>query len=677
MDLANQSTIHAPYSVINNTINKYHVSSSSGRETNPISEKEAEVRGQVSRDAVRGASFDAAERGEPPKCHPDTRLAIQDLLAAWRGNPRTGPVRLISGWAGTGKTTIAQTMSEYWAKQGQLAGSFFFSRSSNDRNTTDWFPETILHQFLQICDTRIEGCVRNGFNLYSLQWANVVEALSLSFPLSPSMVIVIDGLDEGRLEQEQKELLRGILVSIDRLGTSIKVLISCRPERHLEAILEDFAPKLGPFYRIQLGQAPEDNDDIRTFLRVSFDRICHDRRKDGTMSIMDGIWPSDGQIEELVDRASGQFIFAATVLKFVGDEEEDPVKLLKLVLERRTSSFRPIDTLYLVILERVSGATSPHHHHLVHNLLLHVNYEPSSSADIADFWFEELVDINIRVRHLRALLTRHDAHGQDSQEAPIQFRHKSFHDFLARPSVPHPFSLAEMNPVSKFFFFLRRMARAVPSHEDIFKLRGSQQLAYAFLCFDDHLPVVVSCREEARRLHQEHIQDRPAFRGCICLPKLESVMVDLRAVRTFKSCAADDCVVNSDLLRLCRMIETPVDYVIRGWKEHECGRPISFRILKLFLWLRTMLAGLFEPLLAIEGITRALISRPSSLGLLARCTAVTNAFLCILLLVNTRCDVVLLLYGTYFVAGSLLHRFLRFDMLAESESPDTPIDTTM
>ncbi|TFK57853.1 hypothetical protein BDN72DRAFT_737009, partial [Pluteus cervinus] len=81
----------------------------------------------IARYAVRGASFDAAERGDPPKCHPDTRLAVQDSLAVWPDNPMSGPVRLISGWAGTGKTTIAQTMAEYWARRRRLAGSFFFS----------------------------------------------------------------------------------------------------------------------------------------------------------------------------------------------------------------------------------------------------------------------------------------------------------------------------------------------------------------------------------------------------------------------------------------------------------------------------------------------------------------------------------------------------------------------
>ena len=57
---------------------------------------------------------------------------------------------MIFGWAGTGKTTIAQTMAEYWATHGQLGGSFFFSRSSKERSETYWFWETIFYQFLQV-----------------------------------------------------------------------------------------------------------------------------------------------------------------------------------------------------------------------------------------------------------------------------------------------------------------------------------------------------------------------------------------------------------------------------------------------------------------------------------------------------------------------------------------------
>ncbi|TFK62349.1 hypothetical protein BDN72DRAFT_395793 [Pluteus cervinus] len=422
MNLSEQSTIQTQNAVFNNIINNFSSPSSSSHtsRTKNKSPRDAEVRARLTRDAVQSASFNSAERGDPPKCHPDTRIAVQDSLIAWRSNREAGPIRLISGWAGTGKTTIAQTMAEYWAQHHQLGGSFFFSRSSEKRSTTDWTTETILHQFLQ---TLAGANVDVGHLFFPIMWSDLVSVLlsistSTSTPTSHSLpapqpipvVIVIDGLDECLDARNQVYLLRQILHPLSLLG-SIKVLISCRPERHIEEIFDEFVSKLGPSYRIHLGQSEGDKNDIRTYFRISFDRICQHRRKDEAMSITDGPWPLQEEIEELVDRSSGQFIFAATAVRFVDDETEDPVEMLNLVLEHRTPSFAAIDQLYIVILNRVEEKLNENRkplelRQLMQNLILHVNYEPSSSLAIGDFWFDKAVTINILVKHLQALLVR-------------------------------------------------------------------------------------------------------------------------------------------------------------------------------------------------------------------------------------------------------------------------------
>ncbi|TFK62741.1 hypothetical protein BDN72DRAFT_376550 [Pluteus cervinus] len=530
------------------------------------------VRRWITERAVKSASFNAAERGDPPKCHPDTRIAVQDSLKAWRTNRTAGPVRLISGWAGTGKTTIAQTMAEYWAREGQLAGSFFFSRSNEERSETLSVQETILHHFFQIFGADVDV----GHLPFPIRWSDLIGILvSISSSLSQPLVVVIDGLDECTSILQQIHLLREILESLGEPGSSIKILISCRPERHVENLFKEFAHQLGPSYRIHLGQSAEDNNDIRMFFRVSFDRIYQDRCNDMAISITDGLWPSQEEVEGLVYRASGQFIFAATVVRFVDDETEDPVEMLNLVMEQRTSSFEAIDQLYVVILDRVEQKLNENKkplelRQLMRNLILHVNYEPSSSLAIADFWFEKEVTINILVKHLQALLIRPtDPDSQNSQNA-IQFRHKSFHDFFVRPSVSHdshPFSLAKMNPVSKFFFSLRTHAR-----EAAHRPRS-----------DDRPPTVFPYEEEARRLHQAYIKDRPTFRGCMCLPQLESAISNADAFRAFKPCRRGDCVADSDLLTLCRMIAIPHS---SQPKEQERLKATSSPILKFFLWLR-------------------------------------------------------------------------------------------
>ncbi|TFK62344.1 hypothetical protein BDN72DRAFT_395449 [Pluteus cervinus] len=658
MNLTDHSIIQTQNAVFNNTINNF--SSSSERATKRRSAEDARVRAHFANYAVKGASFDAAERGELPKCHPDTRTAVQNSLIAWRGNRTAGPVRLISGWAGTGKTTIAQTLAEYWAKQGQLGGSFFFSRSSGARSETGLVATTLLHQFLQTFGADMDL----GSNTRSGAWDTLVELLVSTSPSLPQpVVIVIDGLDECSSTDRQVSLLRQILSSLDRLGSSIKFLISCRPERHLENIFNEFAPKLGSSYRIYLGQSPEDNDDIRTFFRVSFDRICQDRRNDGAMSITDGPWPSQEEVEELVDRASGQFIFAATAIRFVDDETEDPVEMLNLILERRTSSFSAIDQLYVVILDRVvkkldQNKKSLELRELMHNLILHINHQPSSPRTIADFWFEKEVTINILVKHLQALLVRNTTtHSEDL----IQFRHKSFHDFLARPSESHPFSLVEMNPVSRFFFALRTHSKEVAYRPRGWALQPSQWLGYTFYCCDDHPPAVFPY-EEARRLHQAYVQDRATFRGCICLPRLEAAILDIHALRTIKSCGQDDCVINSDLLTLCQRILIPIDDFTREWEKRDCLRTISFNILKFLLWLRVILYSLVsDPSFALYESIQALLSGCSSSTHLVRHIAIVNGFICMMILLHI--DILVLLHVFHIIATFLLHRFLHFDGL--------------
>ncbi|TFK58265.1 hypothetical protein BDN72DRAFT_748446, partial [Pluteus cervinus] len=80
------------------------------------------------------------------KCHPDTRQATLDSLTVWP-SIRGQSVRWILGWAGCGKTTIAQTMAELWAGKHLLAASFFFSRSSEDTSTTTSCLDTMEYQY--------------------------------------------------------------------------------------------------------------------------------------------------------------------------------------------------------------------------------------------------------------------------------------------------------------------------------------------------------------------------------------------------------------------------------------------------------------------------------------------------------------------------------------------------
>ncbi|TFK63159.1 hypothetical protein BDN72DRAFT_333726 [Pluteus cervinus] len=397
--------------------------------------------------AVKRASWNP----DAPKCHPNTRKPIRTSLTKWPDDPGGHPVQWICGYTGTGKTTIAQTMAEYWAKEGRLAATFFFSRLSEDTSSTEYFKETIAYQLLQILsfpDDALRFLQRE--ELSARGWAAIVDALSSLPQTRPPprlpMIIIFDGLDECHDLDEPISLLRDILASASKLKHLIKFLVCCRPELMIEKTFTDLNPGGTVTRRVTIGEDRADHNDIRTSLRHSFKRICEVRRKENTISIRNGLWPSEYEVEELVDRASGQFVFAAIVIAFVDDEYEDPVELLNRVLERRGPSFRAIDDLYLVILERVDARIgSPELRRMLRNLLWSVSR--MSTHMLPHFWFEEQVKFNILVKHLHTVL-----HRPDGLDGAIRLRHKSFDDFLERPSSRHSFSISW---VSRWFACVR------------------------------------------------------------------------------------------------------------------------------------------------------------------------------------------------------------------------------
>ena len=71
-------------------------------------------------------------------------------------------------------------------------------------------------------------------------------------------------------------------------------------------------------------------------------------------------WPPEGVIQSLAERASGQFIYASTVIKFIDDRDFHPQQRLDMVLgtlpHGMFSPFAEIDLLYTQILDAVPAS---------------------------------------------------------------------------------------------------------------------------------------------------------------------------------------------------------------------------------------------------------------------------------------------------------------------------------
>lgn len=319
---------------------------------------------------VMGASYNSEQRFPPPNCHPETRLQILEVLRRWiTCTHNATSIFWLYGAAGVGKSAVAQTISEEF-KTTQLAATFFFSRADPSRNHLLSFFTTISYQLatslelgrlLQnpiqtaVCDN--PGILCAGLEeQYQKLMLKPCSRLTAEQWNSLPRLIVIDGLDECTKIPSQQCLLsiiRQIKTPTSPLHLPFKFLICSRPEPRIRSAFShpDFCSVLN---RADLGDEKfESGKDITTLLRHGFGAI---RQEHGpSMVHVPENWPGNDIIEQLVQKACGQFIYATTVLKYIGDHDRSPTKQLEIILgitvpPNHDSPYPDLDLLYQQIL---------------------------------------------------------------------------------------------------------------------------------------------------------------------------------------------------------------------------------------------------------------------------------------------------------------------------------------
>ncbi|RXW13127.1 hypothetical protein EST38_g12728, partial [Candolleomyces aberdarensis] len=105
-----------------------------------------------------GALYDSYERCDAPKCHPETRVAVQDEIYGWivHGGPLADPaqtmvkIKWVTGPAGTGKSAIMGSVADTCKREGVLAVTFFFSATASpDRRKKSAFISTLAYQLAE------------------------------------------------------------------------------------------------------------------------------------------------------------------------------------------------------------------------------------------------------------------------------------------------------------------------------------------------------------------------------------------------------------------------------------------------------------------------------------------------------------------------------------------------
>jgi len=314
--------------------------------------------------ASPAAMHDSSDRDPPPRCAEGTRInVIQDILT-WIKDPEpTHSVLWLSGPFGNGKSAIMQTIAETLRNDSQtshlLAGSFFFGRGKPGRDKAGYLIPTVAYQIatnIPWMRKPIETAVTRDPTILSKSIdAQLRYLITEPFRLTPDQsrtpTVLIDGLDECEGHGFQCLILNAISTAVFKDHVKLRFLIASRPEPQIR---ERFVtqPLSRHHFPITLDGDYETREELRQHLRVGFEDIF--MRKCDLMFGVESPWPAEEQLARLAHRASGQFLYASTVLRFVDSDDTHPVHQLELILSRQPGSiaaFSSMDDLYTLILE--------------------------------------------------------------------------------------------------------------------------------------------------------------------------------------------------------------------------------------------------------------------------------------------------------------------------------------
>ena len=243
-------------------------------------------------------------------------------------------------------------------------------------------------------------------------------------PESPPL-IVLDALDECDDEGLVSELVTLIALLPRKTPLPLRLLITSRSEPWLQAQFHQ--PDISALTLSLEIHAFSAEDDIRSFLHRALDDTYNQHFQ--VMKHISRPWPSSDELERIVSKAGGLFIFALTVAKFVGDKMHNPVERLQAILEDDAtvstgSAYADLDSLYR---DAISVFPDPD----IARLVLGVVYcmaIPLSIPALHRLLQRPDVDARIIIPALSSVLL-----ASEDGKQPIQFYHASFRDFLIDP----------------------------------------------------------------------------------------------------------------------------------------------------------------------------------------------------------------------------------------------------
>ena len=387
---------------------------------------------------LRRAQGAEHRHGDRRGCLKGTRDTVLNEIESWAKDFGNSPVFWLNGLAGTGKSTIAQTIAERFFAEGRLGASFFCSRDFEDRSDLRFIFPTLAFQLAQKYPefrSHFVSLLRSNPDvarepLYSQMRKLIVEPLQET---GISTVIVIDALDECK-DDEPSSAILSVLGRLVEQIPEVKFFITGRPE-----------PRINTGFRLPLLVDSTDifvlhdvhpslvDNDIRILLKHDLSELARRHRIEG--------WPSDEHIDLLCRRAAGLFIYAVATVKFLGSSIHLPERRLDIITNlpestvhegsTRLKNRMTLDSLYTSVLETAlnddDSEVNLKFRSIIGAVVFLVNpLPPNGIAELIGLDPREVMLLLASVQSLLSL--------NEDPRQPVKPFHKSFPDFITNPS---------------------------------------------------------------------------------------------------------------------------------------------------------------------------------------------------------------------------------------------------
>ncbi|KAG8983921.1 hypothetical protein FRB94_007666 [Tulasnella sp. JGI-2019a] len=290
------------------------------------------------------ARYNSSARGGVSGCLEGTRVAILQNLRDWILSPdqRQFQIVWLKGQAGTGKSTIAHTISEDCAAIGNLGASFFFSRDQADRADGLRVFTTIAYQLAcsipgfraSLVTALKDNLDATSSDLLTQLTKLIVEPLyGDTRDAPPPIVIVLDALNECE-NSHATNIIKHLASIAFKLpyGCRIRVLVTSRPEPNMEDAISTISSDIAK--PLSIGQVRESSSvnlkSAKSASRMKLEVANLDEVEPVIVKADIGLYlkdclqskkriATDAEVERLLEIIQGLFIVASTAVRFIED----------------------------------------------------------------------------------------------------------------------------------------------------------------------------------------------------------------------------------------------------------------------------------------------------------------------------------------------------------------------